>query len=101
MLRLLWFYFQKDVLGLRHADASPDPRQGWGGGGQEGSQRRRVEARRDKAAAKHGAFSSQHCATEDVAQGAARACGRLVGVWQPRRDVIVTSGDAAMPAPAS
>lgn len=47
------------------------------------------------------AFSSQACATEDVAQGAAKARGRLVGVWQPRWDVIVTSGSAAMPAPPS
>lgn len=48
-----------------------------------------------------GGFSSQACATEEVAQGAAKACGRLVGVWQPRWDVIVTSGNAAMPAPLS
>lgn len=38
------------------------------------------------------------CATEDFTTGAANACGCLVGVWQPYRDVIVTSGYVGMPA---
>lgn len=42
-------------------------------------------------------FFPRSCATEDFTKGAANACGCLVGVWQPYRDVIVTSGNAAMP----
>lgn len=38
------------------------------------------------------------CATQDLTKAAANACGCLVGVWQPFRDVIVTSGTVEMPA---
>lgn len=43
-------------------------------------------------------LSSRGCATEDFSEDAANACGCLVGVWQPYRDVIVTSGNVEMPA---
>lgn len=43
-------------------------------------------------------FFTWGCAIGNFTEGAANACGCLVGVWQPYSDVVVTSGNVEMPA---